>query len=440
MREFLDSAASRLSESLRGDERFTLSFRGECSEFARFSAARPHQAGSVRQYEASIRLIRGRRHAALDLALTGKPDEDRLRIDRALATLREAIDAVPEDPYLHYATEVRSSEDVAPESEFDAGATIAQISSAASDVDLVGVLASGRLCAGFANSFGQSNWHERSTHHFDWSLHGDGGRAVKASYAGSAWDPQELAARIDRTREDLRALERPVRKLDPGKYRVYLAPDALAELFSLLSWSGFGLRAQRTRTTPLGHLIDGEERLHEALSVTEASASGTAPRFDDAGFERPDRTPLIDSGRLAGALVSPRSAVEYGVETNGAVPAESPLSLEVGAGRLLSEAALSELGRGLYVSNLWYTNFSDRNACRTTGMTRFATLWVEGGVPTGPVEPMRFDETLYRMLGSNLVSLTAEREFMPDGDTYFRRSLRSMRLPGALVEDFTLTL
>ena len=37
------------------------------------------------------------------------------------------------------------------------------------------------------------------------------------------------------------------------------------------------------------------------------------------------------------------------------------------------------LGTGLFVGNLWYTNFSDRAACRTTGMTRFATFWIDEG-------------------------------------------------------------
>ena len=73
-------------------------------------------------------------------------------------------------------------------------------------------------------------------------------------------------------------------------------------------------------------------------------------------------------------------------------------------------------------------------------MTRFATLWVEDGEVVAPLDVMRFDETLYRMFGSCLLGLTAERDLLLDSDTYFRRSSGSMRLPGALVEDFTFTL
>jgi hypothetical protein len=53
---------------------------------------------------------------------------------------------------------------------------------------------------------------------------------------------------------------------------------------------------------------------------------------------------------------------------------------------------------------------------------------------------MRFDETIYRMLGDQLLGLTAERDFILDPGTYHRRSTDSGRLPGALVEDFNFTL
>jgi predicted Zn-dependent protease len=73
-------------------------------------------------------------------------------------------------------------------------------------------------------------------------------------------------------------------------------------------------------------------------------------------------------------------------------------------------------------------------------MTRFATLWVEGGEIVAPLNVMRFDETLYRMFGDNLIGLTRKRELILDADTYFRRSTSCVRLPGALIDDFSFTL
>ena len=79
-------------------------------------------------------------------------------------------------------------------------------------------------------------------------------------------------------------------------------------------------------------------------------------------------------------------------------------------GELAAADALAALGTGLYVGNLWYLNYSDRPACRMTGMTRFATFWVEDGRIVAPVDVLRFDDTIYRMLGENLEALTRETE------------------------------
>jgi predicted Zn-dependent protease len=96
------------------------------------------------------------------------------------------------------------------------------------------------------------------------------------------------------------------------------------------------------------------------------------------------------------------------------------------------------LGTGLYISNLWYLNYSDQPAARLTGMTRFATFWVEDGEIKAPVSTMRFDDSVYQLLGSQLEALTAERELL-SASTYSQRNTASNLLPGALVKRLTLT-
>jgi predicted Zn-dependent protease len=73
-------------------------------------------------------------------------------------------------------------------------------------------------------------------------------------------------------------------------------------------------------------------------------------------------------------------------------------------------------------------------------MTRFATFWVEDGRIVAPVNVMRFDDSIYRILGANLAGLTREREFLLDASTYGARSTHSARLPGALLSALRLTL
>jgi len=117
-----------------------------------------------------------------------------------------------------------------------------------------------------------------------------------------------------------------------------------------------------------------------------------------------------------------------------------PESIDVAAGDIPTKDVVRQLDTGVYINNLWYLNYSDRSACRITGMTRFATFWVENGRIVAPLNVMRFGETLYRMLGENLLGLTSERDLLLDPGTYGGRSTGSSRLPGALVKDFTFTL
>ena len=109
-------------------------------------------------------------------------------------------------------------------------------------------------------------------------------------------------------------------------------------------------------------------------------------------------------------------------------------------GTLHPADALRALGTGVYVSDLHYLNYSDRQACRMTGMTRFACFWVENGQLVAPIPVMRFDDSLLRMFGSGLLALTQVPELMPDSGTYEERQLRSVTAPGALVEGLRFTL
>src|SRR6185503_18335052 len=142
--------------------------------------------------------------------------------------------------------------------------------------------------------------------------------------------------------------------------------------------------------------------------------------------------PLVREGALVGALTSPRTAREFALEANGANAQESPEAIAMAGGDLPAGDALAALDTGLWIGNLWYANYSDRPACRITGMTRFATFWVEGGKIVAPVDVLRFDDTVYRMLGTSLEALTTETEFILDAGTYQSRQLASVRLPGAL--------
>jgi predicted Zn-dependent protease len=240
--------------------------------------------------------------------------------------------------------------------------------------------------------------------------------------------------------ERLALLSMPARSLDPGSYRAYLTPSAMEEIAGMLCWGGFSGRALATRQSCLFRVQDGDAAFDPAIGFTENTVDGVAPAFQGEGFTRPPAVPLVREGRLVGSLVNPRTAKEYALATNGANAAEMPESLDMAAGGLRASDALAALDSGLYIGNLWYLNFSDRPACRMTGMTRFASFWVEHGRIVAPVNVMRFDDSLFRLLGDRLVGLTSERELMVDANSYHSRNVGSMRLPGAVVSEMAFTL
>ena len=125
---------------------------------------------------------------------------------------------------------------------------------------------------------------------------------------------------------------------------------------------------------------------------------------------------------------------------NGAPEDESAKSLIMRAGTLANADILKELGTGIYISNLWYLNFSDRATCRITGMTRFASFWVENGEIIAPLNVMRFDDSLFRMLGENLLALSQETEVIMDDRSYGERHTGGAVLPGALLKEMRFVL
>jgi predicted Zn-dependent protease len=430
--------AARLERELAPGETLLCNLSAERSDFVRFNQARVRQAGSVEQRYLGLRLVRARRQASATISLAGDSDDAALA-RQTLTRLREALGELPEDPWLLISEMPQSSEVERRGALAPAPAVVEQAMSAAAGRDLVGFYAAGTIHRGFANSLGQRNWHEVDSFNFDWSLYRQGDQAVKTSYAGFDWDAGAFAARMAQAAEQLERLALPRRTLEPGEYRAYLTPRALAEVAGLLCWGGFSARARQTKQSPLMRMEEGRT-LAPQITLTEDIAAGVAPAFQAEGFVRPPAVTLIANGRLGAPLVSPRSAKEYGLATNAANGGEAPESLDMAAGSLAERDVLQALGTGLYISNLWYLNFSDRPAGRITGMTRFATFWVDGGCIAAPLTPVRFDESVYRLLGETLVDLTRERELLPDSSTYGERQTSSVRLPGALVSALRFTL
>ena len=252
-----------------------------------------------------------------------------------------------------------------------------------------------------------------TTFNLQWSLYHRADKAVKAAYSGFAWSDAALDERMRASREQL-ALDQPHRRrrFAPGKYRAYLAPAAMQEIAELLAWGGFSARALETQQSALARMRD-DARLDPRVQISEDIRGRRRATVPGGRFRAAGSVPLIDrrrAGRRArfaadGARIRPRRQRRERRRI-----ARSAVDRRRHASPMRD--ALAALDTGLAVGNLWYLNYSDRPACRMTGMTRFATFWVENGKVVAPVDVLRFDDTLYRMLGDNLEALTTERELL----------------------------
>lgn len=427
-------------------ERSSLYLKSEVSDFLRFNEAKLRQATAVQQAYVTFAVERGLRRAESTLTLAGDPalDAQRLLAERRL--LAEQLALIPDDPWLRRPSAPTHSQRDARGERPDAGALIQQVHALAGQQlkqDLVGFYAGGPVVHAFADSLGSRHWHRVDSFNFTWCHYLQADQAVKTGYAGTHWQAAAFEAKVHEAAARVPLLARPIRTLQPGAYRTAFAPAAMVDLVGILGWSGFSLRARRHGVSALMRLVRGDAQMAEQVHLSDDLAQGTAPAFSAEGFARPPRVALVDAGRLpadGGSLNSSRAAAEFGAQANGADASESPAALHLAAGTLAQGELLRTLDTGLYVSNLHYLNYSDRQAGRITGMTRYACFWVEGGALVAPVKVMRFDDDALRLLGSGLVALTDAPEFTPESDTYGGRQLGSVTAPAGIVEGFRLTL
>lgn len=440
----LETSFAHLVESLQAqrqtDETFTLRVTGEQSQFMRFNRARVRQTGCVEDCDATLTWTQGQRIASANFPLSGDAGRDWDMAQAMLKTLRQELPQVSDDPYLALPKGTARSREVHSGALLPSDQVAKAVLSPVVGLDFAGLYAGGRVLRAYADSAGQQHWFLTETFSLDYSIYTPDGQAVKGTVAGNQWDDAVYADKLVDASHQLERLSHPPKMIGRGQYRTYLAPAAIAELISMFSWGGVSEAAMQQGASALAAMRQDQTTLSPRFNLKENFGHGAVPRFNDLGEMAPMEMPIIQEGVLVNTLVSSRSAKEYGMAANGASGSESLRSPEVSPGTLAASDILKTLGTGLYLSNLHYLNWSDRPSGRITGMTRYACFWVEDGEIVAPIENLRFDESLYRFLGEQLVDLTDFQEFIPELTTYDYRHLGGAWLPGALVDDFTFTL
>lgn len=440
---------SRLADEVCGalgaGEHATLELRGESSHFLRVNGGKVRQSGLVGCSEVSLQyVLEGEggalREATSSFTLTGDVDVDIRAARAALAELRALAPRLAVSPYARLPGEAASSRSVTHGRLLSGEEAPEALLGPAEGLDIAGIYASGLIVRASASSRGLRHWFETTQASFDYSIYEPGGRAEKRLVAGTSWSQDGYERDVFSARARLPVLSRPARSVARGEHRVFLAPASLLELLSMLSWGCVGEASVRQGDSALRLVREGKQRFSKLFSLSEDFSRGDVPMFNEHGEVAAEVLPLIDRGELVSTLVSTRSSREYGVPSNFASTSEALRAPAIAGGDLEDEQVLARLGTGLYLSNLWYVNWSDQPGGRLTGMTRYACFWVEGGELVCPIEHMRFDDTIFRIFGSSLEAVGSSVDVMPDTLTYDFRSVSASAAPGLLLSAMTFVL
>lgn len=429
----------KLNHQLKKDEYLIVQLKAENTQFIRFNNAKVRQTGVVIDGKVSLKLTANQRVTYAEFPLTGDIDIDlEIAIDN-LIYARSNLENLPDDPYIIIPKNEGSSHEIYEGKLLSYEEAIEEILKPVQGLDFTGYYAGGSIIRANYNSLGQKHWFSTDSFFVDYSLINHNEKAIKGTFSARDWHQEKYHHQIDYHQQELQQLNLPIHEVKTGSYRTYLAPSAVADLLGMFSWGGISEASLRQGGSALAKLREGET-LSPLFHLKENFHSGNVPRFNDFGEMSANELPLIVEGKLINSLISSRTALEYGLKSNGASSYEGLRSPEIGKGILSEREILKAIDTGLYVSNLHYLNWSDRTQGKVTGMTRYGCFWVENGEIVATIKDLRFDESLYSFFGKNLLAFTDFREFIPEVSTYEARSLGGSLVPGALVDNFTFTL
>ena len=440
MEQIFNKISDQLYSDLKTDENLTLSLQGENSQFIRVNNAKIRQTGLVNNTDLAFDFIFNNRNCQGQITLSGDYDNDYKHAAGELNRLRAEIVQLPEDPFVVLPVNTGSTRERKSANGLKADQAVNALLPVMTGVDLVGIWSSGRIFSGSSNSAGQKHWFETDTYSLDFSLVNKDHKMVKGTFAGSDWNQSKYEAYIKDAKQKLELMNKNPVKMKPGKYRTWFESKAVADFLSMFSWQGVSEANIRQGNSAFIKMRDEGTKLSPLFSLSEDFRPGLVPRFNERGEIAPEVQSIIERGNLKNTMVSSRTAKEYKIESNNASGEEVLRAPNMAIGSLTDESALKTLGTGLFLSNLHYLNWSDNIGGRITGLTRYACFWVENGEIVGPIETMRFDDTIYNLFGSELETVGDNVKINPEVETYEGRQYGNITCPGMLVKSFELTL
>jgi len=146
------------------------------------------------------------------------------------------------------------------------------------------------------------------------------------------------------------------------------------------------------------------------LRDVPASYSMANRLFDDEGAPTRENV-LIDKGVLKTYVHNTSTAKIFKTETTGnaGLVTPTPWSLELDAGNMSRDEMFSEVKRGLYLTNTWYTRFQNYATGDFSTIPRDGIFLIENGEIKQSWKDVRLSDNALKMLG-NIKGISKQRQ------------------------------
>ncbi|HDJ04772.1 MAG TPA: TldD/PmbA family protein, partial [Candidatus Bathyarchaeota archaeon] len=182
--------------------------------------------------------------------------------------------------------------------------------------------------------------------------------------------------------------------------------------------------------------IGSEVASEEFTLLDDPTLSGSygARAFDDEGVPT-RRNTIVDRGVLETYLHNSTTAKKFDTETTGnaGLIVPRPWNLVVEPGDKTFEELLSEIDRGLYVTNDWYLRYQNYRTGDFSTIPRDGLFLIKGGEVEGAVRELRISDNMIRVF-KNLRALSKSRFWIK----WWEVEVPTLT-PYAVVEDLNFT-
>ena len=208
--------------------------------------------------------------------------------------------------------------------------------------------------------------------------------------------------------------------VEPGSYEVVLGPEAVCTILTFLTFYGFNAKSHLEGSS-FAEL--GEQQFDPAFTLMDDPADPRAVGlpFDAEGSPRQHYT-LVDRGVTRSLAHDRRTAKRSGTTTTGnALPGGEglgafPVNLLMRGGDTPPDDLVSQVERGLLITQFHYVRVLDPKSVVATGLTRNGTFLIEDGKVGDAVGNLRFTQSFVTALGEGKVLGIGDDARYADGE------------------------